>query len=411
MASSVLLVVWACFFCDYVLMTLAIPIFPLLGKSDEMTGMLFAAKATLQILSSPFFVNLVDYSAKTMLLVGLVLETMSLCLFASTFSFEYWLAARGISGVASAAIIAAGFAILQHHFTNLDERANVMGIATTGIIAGVCLGPLWGGFLYEISPQLPFSALAAAELLLFAVAFSCLPAVADGQLAAPTEASIQHEASAVSMLKCPQLLRPLGALLFANAGIACLESTSARYFSLTFGFHVWQTGAAYLLTSGPSCLTSGLAGPAGKRIGRTQMVCIGLFLQGLFTMAGPKDVLWVEAVTFVLLGVGMGIIDGTVPAILGELSDSKFGGSGKIYVLSNVATQLGFMMGPVLGSAAVEAWGFAVCMACCGAAMLLYIPVFTGSFCGIHFLSSARCCVEDSSRISVGREPLLPPGP
>lgn len=84
-----LVVVWLCFFADYVLMTAAIPIFPMLGESDFTTGCLFAMKAAFQIACSPLLTLIVDRIPKTKLVAtGLLIETVSLCAFASRFALS-----------------------------------------------------------------------------------------------------------------------------------------------------------------------------------------------------------------------------------------------------------------------------------------------------------------------------------
>jgi len=166
--------------------------------------------------------------------------------------------------------------------------------------------------------------------------------------------------------------------MLANAGISCLESTFAAYSLHTFGWSAAKVGACYLLTSVPSVLMSGLAGPIGNRVGDRPLVLkVGLAMQGIFMMIGPKELLSVEVISLIGLGFGMGIVDGTGNPILDEASADHFGGSAKIFVLSNIAVQLGFVVGPVLGNAIVERYGFSKCCLVAGAAMVLYAPVIS----------------------------------
>ncbi|CAK0881826.1 unnamed protein product [Prorocentrum cordatum] len=348
---------------------MAIPIFPLLEKADVLIGVLFAAKAAFQILSSPLAARLVDRRPREMIALGLALEAGTVLLFATAFSYPVWLAARALSGVTSSLIISAGFAHLNGRFSDGDQRAVAMGLATTGIVGGVCLGPVLGGTLYQARPALPFALLAAAELAVALLAWRCLPGLEGAPAAAGGEAGLG------TMARSPEVLRPLGALAAANAAISCLESTVARHLREAFGLSAGQVGAAFLLVSGPSCLLSGAAGPLGNRLGRARLVRAGLLLQGLSTMLGPKSWLWVNLVSFVGIGAGMGAIDGATPSLLGEVASERFGGSGKIFVLSNVAVQLGFVVGPILGNSIVGVYGFGVCSVAAGAALVVYAPI------------------------------------
>mmetsp|Transcript_38575 Transcript_38575/g.111264 ORF Transcript_38575/g.111264 Transcript_38575/m.111264 type:complete len:128 (+) Transcript_38575:2-385(+) len=105
----------------------------------------------------------------------------------------------------------------------------------------------------------------------------------------------------------------------------------------------------------------------------------GLACQGLWTLMGPKSVIPLEVVCFMFLGSGMGAVDGTSPAILGDIADRKFGGTGRIYLMSNVAVQAGFVVGPVLGNAVVEVGGFPGGMLVMGGALLIYSAVFAAT--------------------------------
>lgn len=366
-----LAVVWLAFFCDYVLMTIAIPIFPMLRKSDLMTGALFAAKAMCQVLASPIALRFVDRHTKAMLLAGLALESLSILIFACTFDYAIWFFARAMSGVASAAIMSAGQAHITRLYTDPEQRNVAVGLSVMGKISGVCLGPMIGGLLYQAFPSLPFLLLAAVELLVLVFAWIRLPeqdacvAVQDGQ-----------EVSAWMLLRQPEVLRPLGALMFANAAISCLESTIARYLMETFGFATGQVGAMFLLVTVPSCLVAGLAGYLGNWMGLATIVRAGLVVQGLATMLGPKSMLWVQAISLWGTGVGMGAIDGAAQSLLDSVVKEIFaGGTGKIFVLSGVAVQMGFFLGPVAGGSVAAVGGFGVCCLATGGALLAYAPL------------------------------------
>eukprot|EP00405_Crypthecodinium_cohnii_P007826 CAMPEP_0206420958 /NCGR_PEP_ID=MMETSP0324_2-20121206/1175_1 /ASSEMBLY_ACC=CAM_ASM_000836 /TAXON_ID=2866 /ORGANISM="Crypthecodinium cohnii, Strain Seligo" /LENGTH=367 /DNA_ID=CAMNT_0053884987 /DNA_START=150 /DNA_END=1253 /DNA_ORIENTATION=- len=346
---------------------MAIPIFPLLHGSDLVTGLLFATKALCQIFCSPMFAGLIDRHCKAMLLIGLGLEVCSLIIFSTTFALLPWVLARGLSGVASAALVSSGFAELQKHFQDGAQRSVAMGLATTGIISGVCLGPVWGGTLFEIHRSLPFALLAGLELLMMILVAVRMPSLN------ATKVADQDVTSIKKMLACPEISKVLVALMLGNAAISCLESTTARYFMTTFGFTVGQVSLFYLLTSVPSCIASGVAGPLSNKFGGGIIMEVGLGVQGFFTLLGPKDVVAMEIVCFLLIGTGMGALDdGTAPAILGEVADRKFGGTGKIYLLSNVAVQSGFVVGPVLGNAVVEYSNFSCGMLVMGGLLFGY---------------------------------------
>jgi len=364
-----LALVWLAFFCDHVLVTMAIPIFPLLRMPEGLIGPLFASKAACQILSSPFMGRLVDKYTKPMVLLGLALETCSILTFAFTFDFRIWFLARALSGVASTAIVSGGFAHLNRSYTDKEQRAVAMGLATTGIIGGVCIGPVLGGLLYEAFPSLPFCLLAAMELMVGLLAWARWP-VFSAQAAESEDAT-----SMLTMVRHPDVLKPLGALVVANSAISCLECTIAKYLVKAFGCSTGQVGALFLLVSAPSCIMSGVAGPIGNRLGRAALVRAGLVTMGLFAILGPKHLFAIEVVSLIGLGAGMGMIDGAAPSLLGDVADDLFGGTGKLFVLSDVAVQTGFVLGPVLGGALAVFGGFSTSCLAMGASLLAYAPL------------------------------------
>jgi MFS family permease len=167
--SLALVAIWTCLFCDYLLLTIAIPIFPTLAvcaSSDVLTGVLFSSKAVMQIVFSPLVSCFVDRFALELLIGGMAVEGCATVVFTLTRSYPLWLIGRGTQGIASAAIITAAFAYLQRHYVDDKQRGVAMSVATTGIIGGVMLGPPIGGLLYGVWQPAPF----VASMVLCAVA-------------------------------------------------------------------------------------------------------------------------------------------------------------------------------------------------------------------------------------------------
>merc|ERR1711924_174768 len=143
----------------------------------------------------------------------------------------------------------------------------------------------------------------------------------------------------------------------------------------TFGFDVAKVGLFYHLNSVPCVSMSAFAGPLGNRFGRSTMVFFGLLVQGLSTMLWPKNVLAINAISMVGIGIGMGIVDGATPALLSDVAGKLFQGTGKVFVLSNAGVQLGFVIGPILGNALFGAYGFSTCCGIFGLVLVAYAPV------------------------------------
>lgn len=360
-----LVLVWLGNFCDYVLMFMCIPIFPSLGKSNLQTGCLFAAKATFQILSSPLMARIVDHHGKAMLLGGLCLESLSILAFMFTHDYVTWFCARALSGVASASIISSGLAHLSKRYSDTEQRAVAMGFSATGIMAGTCIGPVMGGVLYEISPGLPFLILASLELLVVVLVWLFLPDLKVDDLDAKVA-----EASTGELLRNADVFRFLGVLVITNTGCGCVEGTIARRLIDTFGLHPGQVGKMYLLLALSSIVFAAASGDLGNTVGRVTVIRAGLLIQGLAIFLGATSSLAWTAVSLMMMGVGIGLIDGATPPLLEEIVQKHFASSGRIFVMSNTCVQLGFLVGPLMGNAIIDCWGYTICCICGGALVL-----------------------------------------
>jgi predicted MFS family arabinose efflux permease len=362
-----LVIIWLAFFCDYVLMFMAIPIFPTLGKSDVMTGCLFSAKACCQILSAPLLTTWVDRYGKFLLLGGLLVETISSVMFMLTHEYGAWLFARAISGVASAAIMSSGLSHLSKRHTKSEERAVVMGCATTGILSGTCIGPVMGGILHEISPGLPFLSLAVLELIVVVLIVLFLPSVKGEQ-----KNTGGGGASTRELLQNRDVLRFLGILVVTNMGCGCVEGTIARHLHVKFGLSAGAQGRFYLLLAVSSVIFSAVSGDLGNRLGRIKVIRLGLLLQGVSTLSGASSSITLSAIAFTITGIGIGLIDGATPSLLGNTVTKHFGETGRIYVMSNTCVQLGFLFGPMAGNIIVANLSYGVCCVLAGSLMVWY---------------------------------------
>ena len=113
---------------------------------------------------------------------------------------------------------------------------------------------------------------------------------------------------------------------------------------------------------------------------RWRVALVGLIVQGGFFACQSMDLPGVSLVTVQVvcmlgLGLGMGLVDGSCPALLAESSEARHGGTGVVYTLSTAATQLGFLIGPVGGSAVMAGASFGSMCLLLGAVMWGFAPL------------------------------------
>jgi len=170
------------FLCDFLLLTMVVPIFPIVFKNTVYASpinlaLAFASKPVAQILFNPCAGYIVDkHGPRKPLLIGSMVATMAsaVLVFAlvginmsastqtttgkDTYRYILCVVARIVQGTASAFTNSSGFTLIvkTHHE---DVRGSAVGVASIGIALGVLLGPPVAGLLGSIYPWLPFVAL------------------------------------------------------------------------------------------------------------------------------------------------------------------------------------------------------------------------------------------------------------
>ena len=202
------------FLCDFLLLTMVVPILPIVFKNTKYASpinlaLVFASKPVAQILINPCAGAVVDkFGPRRPLLVGSMVATAASSVFIlallgmgqdttpaataaqqppmkgqqhdndSYHRFILCVVARIIQGLASAFTNSSGFTlIVQTHHE--DVRGSAVGVASIGIALGVLLGPPLAGVLGSYFTWLPFAA--ACGLLVLSILLQlCTPMLRDG---------------------------------------------------------------------------------------------------------------------------------------------------------------------------------------------------------------------------------------
>jgi len=399
--------VWLSLFCDYSLNCVIIPVVADLDVSVTQTGYLFSGKAAMQIVLLVGCSHLVDKYGLDLLVFGLAADICSAVIFRMELRFSYWIAARMIQGAGSAAIITAGLGHLQRKYAGHEKRRGVvMSLAATGIISGVLVGPIAGGFLWHYGPHAPFDALLAllAAALLCAVALSLsaqrrarnrqlyrsrsrahllvekeeeedLRSEGEGEGEGEGEVPSPPTGVVFALLADPDVCAPLGMLLVGNLCIAAFQATIGLYLVKEVHFTPKDVGLLCVISTLPAAISASLAGIWGNRIGRRTVVITGAVCQGIaMGLGGWAANLRVEMVSLAGIGWGMGLIDGVVPAMLANASDRNHSGTSVVYALSTTAIQLGYLLGPLIGTRLMDSISFSFMSLVVGGSMIAYAP-------------------------------------
>ena len=384
--SVPLMVAWLSMFCDYLLMTCIIPLFPVLGFDVVATGILFSSKALMQILFAPLFSRVIDQHPLGVLVIGLLIDIIATTAFAVHVNYWTWLVARSLQGFASAAVMPAANGLVQRAFASSEEvRTEAFGVSTSGILGGVVLGPPLGGLLFSINPALPFASVTVLLVLTFALTVYLLrtlqlPPIEQESREAAEPPGFWHGFYRIRvMLKDKYIRRPMGALFYANAGIAALEATFGGFAMQHMGLTTSEVGLMYMWTTLPSISATFISPLIHTRfaIEKWKLIRLGLVVQGAFFILGPKSSILMTKVSFTGLGFGMGTIDGICNSLNAEISDARHRGTTTVHSLSTMAIQSGFLVGPVVGSFVEALVGFWGMMSLLGLGMILYSPAMS----------------------------------
>lgn len=157
---TVLLIVGYALFMDYFIYGILVPIMPFSpakATSEAELGVLFAAYAVGVLIATPLFGFLGDrLGCRRPMIIGVALSVLAATLFCFGTNFHLIVIARLAQGAAAAATWTAGLALIAEHY--VEKRVQMMGFAMIGSTAGSVIGPLVGGWLFDLGGfRLPFA--------------------------------------------------------------------------------------------------------------------------------------------------------------------------------------------------------------------------------------------------------------
>jgi len=356
---------------------LVIPIFPFyiqeLGGSGGELGMLVALSALTELLFGPLWGTVSDrIGRKRVLMVGVFGYGASLLLMG--FASRLWMlfAARGLSGLLTAATMPSAMAYIGDT-TAEEERGGGIGWLGSAAGLGIILGPGMGGWLGQGSLSRPFfvgAGLAWTALLLVGFLLpETLPSAAR---------SDQEEIRGLRLRRLRDALSspigfPLFLLFLVSFGLANFEAVFGLYAAEKFGFGPNRVGTILMVVGLVTTLGKGaLTGPLTKRWGEETVIKASMLggAVGYLILLAAFDYITV------LLATGVFILSKTVlrPALLALISRRADVGQGAAMGLGNTFLSLGRIVGPLwagfvfdvrlilpyLSGAAIMALGFLV---------------------------------------------------
>uniref|UniRef100_UPI00358E740F synaptic vesicular amine transporter n=1 Tax=Myxine glutinosa TaxID=7769 RepID=UPI00358E740F len=341
-------------------------------QENVRVGLLFASKATVQLVANPIvgpLTNRIGYHIP--MVIGFVILFISTLIFAFAQSYSLLFVARSLQGVGSSCSSVAGMGMLASIYPNDEERGNAMGIALGGLAMGVLVGPPFGSIMYDfVGKTAPF--LVLATLALFDGVLQLL-VLQPGK----AEAESQTGTPLTTLLRDPYILIAAGGICFANMGIAMLEPALPIWMMETMCPLRWQLGVAFLPASISYLIGINLFGPLSHKMGRWLCSLVGMVLVGLSILCIPlaKNIYGLIVPNFGV-GFAIGMVDSSMMPLMGWLVDQRHVSVyGSLYAIADIAFCFGYALGPSTGGAIARAIGFPWLMAIVGLVDIAFAPL------------------------------------
>jgi multidrug resistance protein len=342
-------------FTDLVAYSVGVPVLPdfaaRFNAGPTTIGLLFASfGVSLLTLSVPMGSGSDRLGRKVPMIGALLLLAISTVGFAYAQSLPMLFAARILQGAADAMTWIVGFAMIADLYSP-EERGRAMGLAMAGSTAGIIIGPVLGGWLYEIGGiRLPFLAvagLAAADMIVFAVV---APDTKGSGVATPLRDVLSHRAIAITLL----------VVIAGAATIAMLEPVMPLVYRSRFGLGPAAIGTLFAIAAACSSVMHPVYGRLSDRWGGRRLMTAGLVGSAL---AMPLLNLATDFTTAALTLVPMWVIFSmVVTPSLAYVADAASAAGvesfGVVYGVYNVAWAIGLIAGPALGGFLLERIGF-----------------------------------------------------
>jgi multidrug resistance protein len=355
--SLVLACITTATFTDLVAYSVAVPVLPDYAQrfhaSPTMVGLLFASfGVALLTLSIPMGAMSDRLGRRGPMIAALALLAGATLLFAYAESLPMLFVARMLQGAADAVTWVVGFALIADLYGE-DERGRAMGLAMGGSTLGIIVGPLLGGWLYELGGiRLPFlvvAGLAAVDLVVFALV---------------TPSTTRATAVPTSMWQVLRVRAIAVCALIVVAGAATgamLEPVIPILLESRVGLGPASIGTLFGMAGLASSAMHPLYGRLSDRWGGRRLMLSGLL--GFALMLPALNFItdfWTAAIAMVPLWMVFGMFITPSLTYFAQLaSQAGVRAYGVVYGVYNVAWAVGLMSGPALGGFLFDQIGFA----------------------------------------------------
>ncbi|KAI8894616.1 major facilitator superfamily domain-containing protein [Globomyces pollinis-pini] len=389
LSTSVAILVGFAIFCDQFVYGVLVPTLPAIATRQNISTSdlgLVMSSYSVGIVVTPVVAIISDTwgNRKIPMVVASFVLAFAMLLFAWGTSMEHFLIARMIQGIVGGVSWMIGFSMLAESFpTHLGKvMGSVMTANTLGNLAGPPMGGLFFDYLGELSPLYLCFGVCLLDTLFRLVIVRPIfswnyEKDKEGQESEPfiehqetqSELVIPQQVGLLKIICNPKMLITLFAIIVGEAVLTGIEPTLPLYLQTRFGYGPSKIGILWMSITIPKMFSCTYAGILSDSYGRKNTTILGLMLfsLGCFPL-GLANEIWLLCIILCLFGVGAGIsLTPGVPE-MAELAKQQGDTSyGTVYSLYNIASSVGMMLGPIIGSWIYGNYGF-----------LIQLQVFSG---------------------------------
>lgn len=340
------------------------PIFPKvlekLGKGALELGILAAAFGITYVIFSPIFGSWADkYGKKKIITIGLFGFAISNLLFVAAIyleRFEFLLIARAIEGIFASAVFPAAIAMVSDIVPE-EERGKNIGIVSAGAGIGLVIGPVLGGFLYNISIEFPFYVSSSLAFLTVLWAATTLSETKIYSNTSETLIVSEKETGFINSIKRIIEILPSPKFIFfifvlvdmiylmswtlVSPGISFYIYNDLLLTPTDFGFFVASYGFF-------AALGEGFLGTLSDKFGRRPLIFLGMLLNGLFYLILLNvSTIFGMIIAASIAGISLGFMAPAMKALISDAADDE----NRTIVIGTASglTYLGIVIGPIIG--------------------------------------------------------------
>lgn len=367
-------VVWVisfALFLDYFLYGLLFPLLPhspakLHGEGDF--ALLYGAYAISVLVVTPLFGYFGDrLGARTTMFCGVMLGALAVSLFGLAPNFPLLVVAKLCQGAASAAVWTSGLALIASHYS--AKRVEMLGFAFAGSTLGSVIGPVAGGFLFNVGGY-RFAFLVI--LLLLAIEGALIVF-----LLRVGEPSHDKTVNYRALIFNKSLMLPAIAIALAAFSVGIVEPLLPVRLE-RLGTSSMAVGAIFTVSTLVYGLSAPLVGRVSERISIQRVMLLGTVAMALTLplLAVFKGVVLVCA-SLSLVNIAYAFMLNPASAELGNVVErSGMSCYSAVYAVYNIFYSVGMLATAGLASAAGHLLSFWAVLLCCSGVLLLCLPLF-----------------------------------